>query len=330
MSSDVVVVGAGVAGLACARRLARAGRRVTVLERARGVGGRCATRRLESGQPVDHGVAFLHGSEPAFLDAIDEVDAERLEGWPLAVEGRGVPCQPDTYTARDRRVAFRDGVSVFPKHLARDLDVRTGVTVTEVREGAVALADGSVIEARHVVLALALEQARALLPARAELEAARTLLGWLASVPCLAVIAAYERAPEPRFDVLYPDEGALQTVVHDSSKRAAPPLRVLVLQAGVRASEAWLDADPEVWQRALLDEAATRIGSWAAQPTLAIAHRWKHARFPAGAGLGGPLLVPLGADTTFGLAGEAFGPHAGAQGAFLSGESLARRLLELA
>ncbi|MFN9939342.1 MAG: FAD-dependent oxidoreductase, partial [bacterium] len=42
---DVVVVGAGVAGLACAGALRESGASVVVLEKSRGVGGRCATRR---------------------------------------------------------------------------------------------------------------------------------------------------------------------------------------------------------------------------------------------------------------------------------------------
>jgi predicted NAD/FAD-dependent oxidoreductase len=41
----IAVIGAGIAGLACAREIARADVAVTVFERARGLGGRLATRR---------------------------------------------------------------------------------------------------------------------------------------------------------------------------------------------------------------------------------------------------------------------------------------------
>ncbi len=307
----------------------RGGLRVVVLERSSGVGGRCATRRILEGQPVDHGVGFLHGSEPAFLAAIDETDTPKIEGWPFHVEGRGVPCQPDTYTARDRRVAFVDGVSSFPKHLARGLEVRKGVAVTRLEGDRVVLEDGQFLTAPHVVITLPVEQIEKLLPDLPELGAARALLSWLGMVPCLAVLAAYahEGAP-PRFDVLYPDEGPLQVILHDSSKRVRPTHRVLVLQASAGASRDWLTLAPDEWRARLLEEAGRCLGAWASAPHWAVAHRWRYARFPSGAGLGSPLVVRRPQGGSISLAGEAFGPHGGVQGAFLSGEHAARRLLD--
>ena len=71
----VVVVGAGIAGIACARELAAAGVEVRVLERARVVGGRMASRRLH-GRPVDLGAAYFTVSDPEF--------ARVVEGWRAA------------------------------------------------------------------------------------------------------------------------------------------------------------------------------------------------------------------------------------------------------
>ena len=67
-SPGVIIVGAAVSGLACAGALREAGLAPVILERARGVGGRCATHRLE-GQRVDLGPAFLHGADKGFLAA---------------------------------------------------------------------------------------------------------------------------------------------------------------------------------------------------------------------------------------------------------------------
>lgn len=61
-ASDVLVLGAGVAGLAAARDLARAGRNVTILEARNRIGGRVHTM-VEPGRllPIELGAEFIHG-----------------------------------------------------------------------------------------------------------------------------------------------------------------------------------------------------------------------------------------------------------------------------
>jgi monoamine oxidase len=63
---DCLIVGAGVAGLACGRTLSAAGKRVVVLEARDRVGGRIFTRRINgvgsSGAiPIELGAEFIHG-----------------------------------------------------------------------------------------------------------------------------------------------------------------------------------------------------------------------------------------------------------------------------
>ena len=52
------VIGAGMAGVACARTLLQAGHRVSVFEKSRGFGGRMATRSTEFGG-FDHGAQYF-------------------------------------------------------------------------------------------------------------------------------------------------------------------------------------------------------------------------------------------------------------------------------
>jgi monoamine oxidase len=65
---DVVVIGAGAAGLAVAHELAGAGRSVLVLEARDRVGGRVWTRRMAGLEtPVELGAEFIHGEAEATL-----------------------------------------------------------------------------------------------------------------------------------------------------------------------------------------------------------------------------------------------------------------------
>ncbi len=67
---DVVVVGAGLSGLACALDLCRAGRRVALLEASDGVGGRMRTDRRD-GFLLDRGFQVFNTSYPQVKRRLD-------------------------------------------------------------------------------------------------------------------------------------------------------------------------------------------------------------------------------------------------------------------
>jgi monoamine oxidase len=57
---DVVIVGAGAAGIAAAHRIAAAGRKFVLLEAAEHIGGRCITEARTFGVPYDRGAHWIH------------------------------------------------------------------------------------------------------------------------------------------------------------------------------------------------------------------------------------------------------------------------------
>lgn len=71
-TADVIVVGAGAAGLAAAQRLKQAGRRVLVLEARQRVGGRVHTSREWPELPVDMGASWIQGSAGNPMTAMAE------------------------------------------------------------------------------------------------------------------------------------------------------------------------------------------------------------------------------------------------------------------
>lgn len=75
---DVIVIGAGLAGLSAARRLKERGASVTVLEAGPRVGGRVYSERLRTGHVVDHGAQFLSDGHKRLSALVDEVGLTRV------------------------------------------------------------------------------------------------------------------------------------------------------------------------------------------------------------------------------------------------------------
>ncbi len=71
MADEVIIVGAGVAGLAAAAELTKRGIDVTVLEARDRIGGRILTRHLREWQtPLELGPEFIHGLDPALWQLV--------------------------------------------------------------------------------------------------------------------------------------------------------------------------------------------------------------------------------------------------------------------
>jgi monoamine oxidase len=80
MPNDVIVIGAGVAGLAAAGSLVDAGRRVTLLEARGRLGGRVHTVHDPAFlHPVELGAEFVQGEPPEFLGTIEALGLELQE-----------------------------------------------------------------------------------------------------------------------------------------------------------------------------------------------------------------------------------------------------------
>src|SRR6266566_916460 len=65
--ADIVVIGAGVAGIAAARRIQAANRRVVVIEATGQVGGRCLTDTTPFDMPFDRGARWLHNPDTSAM-----------------------------------------------------------------------------------------------------------------------------------------------------------------------------------------------------------------------------------------------------------------------
>ena len=320
--SRVAIVGAGMAGLACARGLAVSGHTVRLFDKGRGVGGRIAMRCLD-GIAFNHGAQWATARDPAFLALFSEWQADGVAAlWPAATgdgEPRWVGVPSMTALPRalaDADIALRRHVSFLHREpggwMLRHMDA------TLAAPGSVGDQGGELAGPfDHVALALPSPQAAALLRAIghdfAEAAADATY------APCWSVLAAFaDRVPGP--DVLREAGDALGWVARESSRPGAsmvPGRDAWTLHATGDWSRAHLEDEPASVIAALLAAFAARTGASVA-PLSVAAHRWRYAK--VGRALGQPCLWDaargLGACGDWCLGGRV-------EAAFMSGQALA-------
>ena len=253
---EVVVLGAGMAGIACARALADAGRDVLVLDKGRGLGGRMASRRTERG-PLDHGAPWLEASGPRFRAVVGA----------MVASGHAAPW-------RGAHVGL-PGMSGSLGAMAEGIERRSSWEAREVRRrdgGWLLRSDDDAVEAREVVSTVPLPQARTLLGA--EIGSA---LDGASMLPCWTLLAFVEGGlGRPGEDVAW---------LSDEGSKPGRPSGGVVLQATAAWTAPRLEMD-----RAEACEALT--GLLPGRAVWAAAHRWRYSQ--ADRPLGRPFVAAPG------------------------------------
>jgi predicted NAD/FAD-dependent oxidoreductase len=325
-SSAIAVIGAGISGLTCARTLADSGSHVTVFEKSRGMGGRMATRRAESGLQFDHGAQFFTVRDPRFQRLLNSWQADGIvQPW----KGRIVSLRNGTVeyekTPTNRFVATPD-MNAVCKQLARDLDVRTNTWVappSRQSENWLVL-DDERQELGHfdiVIVSAPAPQAAELLQDAPDLEA-RALSVKVDG--CWAVLAEFPARLPIDFDGAFVQNSPLSWIARNSSKPGRDArLETWVLHASADWTQTHLEEEAEVVRVRLLSafEQATGLGS--VTPKYSTSHRWRFA-LPVN-----PLPERCLFDSQLGIGacGDwCAGPRV--EGAMISGLALAKKVLD--
>jgi renalase len=294
---DVVVVGAGIAGLACARALADGGARVRVVERGRVVGGRLASKRFD-GRYADIGAAYLVADDPDFVALVSSWESRGLAR-PWTDTLRVYPGGEDA--AGPMRWAAAGGLRSLAADLADGLDVRLSAPLDSVPE-----------DADAVVLAMPGPQALRLGPPPLVAAAAQAQR-WR---PVIAAVLTYPARDWADLRGAFVNEHPVLATVFDDGDRRGDGAPVLVAHSTAELAARHLD-DPEAAGPILAGAVGELLGL-TTEPEVRV-HRWTYAQ-------------PEPSDDTFAvdgrvwLCGDAFG-RPRVQTAWLSGRAVARQLL---
>ncbi|CAN5902376.1 hypothetical protein BH11VER1_BH11VER1_11980 [soil metagenome] len=123
MSLKIAIIGAGIAGISAAKALLALGHVVTIFEKSRGFGGRCASKRWE-GNVIDHGAQYFTLRDEHFRAAVQAASGDALLQLQAPVLDEHDRELPDT-----GRWFHRHGNNRLVRDLARGVDVKTEVAI---------------------------------------------------------------------------------------------------------------------------------------------------------------------------------------------------------
>jgi len=310
--SDILVIGAGMAGLTCATQLAETGRDVRVLDKGRGPGGRMAARRAEVAGEIngfDHGAQYFTARDEGFREAV----AQWVEQGVVAKWG----------AAGDDAWVGAPGMNGPIRAMADAVTVHWGVRAESIaRDGQkwVAETDDAQFTADTLIVAVPAEQAQVLLADAAPDLA--SIAGSVDSEPCWAVMAGFAAPLAIGEDAIRSENGAISWAARNSAKPARKGVENWVIHASPARSREIIDRPKEEAATLLLDDFFAQTGAAAVEPIHLVAHRWLYA-MPAAAS-GDPARFD--AEARIGIAGDYLhSPRV--EGAWISGSTLAKRVL---
>ncbi len=300
-SQHFAIIGAGMAGITCARTLQNAGHSVTVFEKSAGLGGRMATRDSAFGS-FDHGTQYFTVRDARFLQALettpklckrwsantvqvlDELGRIAAAGLP-ARESHwvGVPgmkslvagwAEPLTATGRvelDTHVNLVERDAVKPKQWQLRTEGRDGTQ--HVFSGF----DG-------VLLAIPAAQAQSLLQNSKQAAPWVKQLDTVQVAPCWTLMLAFPQAMQPGLSSLGPQWNAARSTHHRIAwlaRESSKPGRGAVERWTVQASAAWSQEhlqDDTARAESKLLKAFTEVTGIRAVPAHVDSKRWLYAK----------------------------------------------------
>jgi renalase len=318
--TDILIIGAGLAGLSAANALHASGHDVLVVDKGRGLGGRLAGRRIDNAR-FDHGAQFMTTRDPKFVAQVSQwIAAGVAEEWYSSFPG-----QANTH-ARYRGVPTMTAIA---KHLALDISVKLATKVESLKvhnDGWLSqLEDGTSIRSRSLVITSPVPQTLDLLgTGKVKLpQEKQDRLNRIGYESCIAVMAILDQPSGMKSPgALALDEGPIAWI-SDNHQKGVSAIPAVTIHASGDFSAQHLEDDRDQVARQIIDAARPYLGAKVVDFQV---HGWRYSK---------PIIVDespcmlISEHTNLPplmLAGDAFaGPRI--EGAVLSGWAAADLLM---
>jgi hypothetical protein len=271
----VAVIGAGLAGLTCARDLRRAGFFVEVFEQERVIGGRLATARIGL-ETFDYGAQYITARTTRFRSFIDEVAGL---GYAARWTPRSQVSGPEGGGQMLPWYVGTPGMASIVRPLTESLRIQTSRkvhTLERVDKGwRIWFEDETVVGPfAAVAVAVPAPEACLLLGRVGDLTA---MLSRVRMAPCWALMIQFEERVLPEQDVFSDMSETIRWIARNNTKPGRGQRGETIV---IHASPAWSrqteDVDTDVIADELWGEASHALGLPPVRPSRKSAHLWRH------------------------------------------------------
>ncbi len=274
----IAIVGAGIAGLSCAKQLINAGHEVTLFEKSRGVGGRLSNRKYEQWQ-ADHGAQYFTISHPQFVNEVNHWEANGVvQTW----KGKIVNYCNGEISELDRERNRYVGIPTMTspaKFLAKDFTIHASQTITEIRKvnhhwQLVSQENGLFDEVfDFLILAIPPIQAQKILDNASE--PLSLICQQAKMLPCWTLLAYFNNPLAIPFDAAFVQESIFSWIARDNSKPDRPTTTAWVAQANPDWSLKNIELPKLEAQKILVDTFEKFCG---VKSTFNQTHLWRYAK----------------------------------------------------
>lgn len=320
----VAIIGAGIAGLSCARELQSHGLSADVYEKSRGPSGRMSTRRTPDWS-ADHGAQYFTARDPRFIQEVENwIKTGSAAIWKPKLKVYEAGVWRDSNSEEIRYVGTPN-MNSPGKHLAEELSIQYEATISQMqrRSGKWHLQCNEIGDIPTlydvVVLAIPAPQSSVLIKDLDDRASRISATGQMKA--CWTMMAHLPHQLTTDFDAAFINQEIISWICQNRSK----PMRQSNLWT-IHGNPSWSQENVEISKEDAQDQmlkCLTSLGFNCEDAEISM-HRWRYAS----GGLQNPMNFLLLSDIGLGLCGDWLNGGR-VEGAWLSGLELSMALKQM-